>query len=486
MNSRTAVVVGIAMTWTWALVLGLWTPRGPLTTAEALWSIGISLLVGIAVGRLSGVRIMLLLVPLMFIAVVEVVRLDAVGPTVDAPRLSTYGIIAVVTGRLTAGLLTVLPLTVGVGLGLLGHGVASGTTRPSLGRAGRVSTGIGTLAVVLLAAAVALPASTAAIVDSDGDPVPDSIAELSTVEIDGISHPVMIRSHDVGNPVLLFLAGGPGGAERGAMRNHLEALERHVTVVTWDQRGAGTSYRNLDPTDTLTLDGYVADAIALSEHLRERFAQESILLLGQSWGSTLGVLAVQERPDLYSAFVGTGQMVSQRETDRLFWRDTLAWAQARDDVALVGELEAIGPPPYDRMLDYETALTHEHDVYPYDRSPNAEGAGGFSENLIAEEHTLLDEVHVLAAFMDTFSVLYPQLQEIDFRETATSFEIPLFFVQGAHEAGGRAELFEEWYGMIEAPQVGRVTLPTAGHRPLFEQPDAFVEYIVDTVLPEAT
>ncbi|MEZ4596769.1 MAG: hypothetical protein R3C32_07950 [Chloroflexota bacterium] len=40
------------------------------------------------------------------------------------------------------------------------------------------------------------------------------------------------------------------------------------------------------------------------------------------------MLAVQRRPDLYHAFVGTGQMVSQRETDIMFWEDTLAWADA--------------------------------------------------------------------------------------------------------------------------------------------------------------
>ena len=62
------------------------------------------------------------------------------------------------------------------------------------------------------------------------------------------------------------------------MRKHLPALERHFTVVTWDQRGAGKSYPALDPVGTLTLDSVVADTLAVSDHLRGRFGQDRIYL----------------------------------------------------------------------------------------------------------------------------------------------------------------------------------------------------------------
>ncbi len=216
----------------------------------------------------------------------------------------------------------------------------------------------------------------------------------------------------------------------------------HFTVVTWDQRGAGTSYDELDPTATVTLDGYVADTIAVTNYLRDRFGQDDIYLLGQSWGTTLGVLAVQEQPELYRAFIGTGQMVSQRATDRIFYEDTLAWAArtGRDDLADRARRMPARRPTR-RCSRYETALSHEQDVYPYDHSGNSEGAGQMSENLLVEEYALIDQVHVLGAFMDTFAALYPQLQEIDFRTSATDFAVPMFFVQGAHEARGRAEPF---------------------------------------------
>jgi pimeloyl-ACP methyl ester carboxylesterase len=296
----------------------------------------------------------------------------------------------------------------------------------------------------------------------------------------------LIRGHSVENPVLLFLAGGPGGSEMGAMRRHLPGLEEHFTVVTFDQRGAGKSYPTIDPTSTLTVNSSIDDVVAVTNYLRDRFETDRVYLVGQSWGSILGVLAVQDHPELFEAFIGVGQMVSPVDTDRIFYADTLAWARETGNTGLGGDLEAIGPPPYDDMLNYEIALSHEHEVYPYDHSANSEGAGGFSENLFVEEYTLTEQVHALGAFMDTFQVLYPQIQDIDFRETATEFEIPMFFVEGAHEAGGRAEPFAEWYPTITAPMKDTVVLDTSGHRSMFEQPDEFVAYMVDTVLNDSS
>lgn len=58
------------------------------------------------------------------------------------------------------------------------------------------------------------------------------------------------------------------------------------------------------------------------------------------------MLAVQQRPDLYHAWIGSGQMVSQRETDRLLYSDVLALAERTGNTALTGQMLAFGEPPY--------------------------------------------------------------------------------------------------------------------------------------------
>jgi pimeloyl-ACP methyl ester carboxylesterase len=333
------------------------------------------------------------------------------------------------------------------------------------------------VALVVVAALIARPATTPPIVGPDGGPLPGSIAELTTVRIGGHEQALMIRGRSVDSPVLLFLAGGPGGTEIGAMRADTD-LEQDFVVVTWDQRGTGKSYAALDPTATLTLEQTIADTIELTDYLRQRFDEDRIYLVGQSWGSTLGVLAAQRRPELYHAFVGSGQMVSQRETDVMFWEDTLAWAERSGDEALAATLRENGPPPYDTLLLYEPALSHEHDWNPY---PELDVSKEMPGNLFVVENSLMDRVNGLRGFLDTFSVLYPQLQGIDFRRDVPSLDVPVYMVAGQHEARGRAVPADEWFAALEAPSKERIVFDASGHRPNFEQPGRFAEVMRDVL-----
>ncbi len=471
--------VGVVTAAGWGLLAAAWTPRGPQTTGEAVGSVVLGLVVGLVAGVVSGSRWSLLAAPLAFAVALELARAGVEGPSVDRPVPSTYGVIALVTGRGVHGLLTLVPLWAGAAWG-------SGITRRLRHRTGhpgivRLLPPRGHAVVLLLLAALVvglvLPGRTAPVTDGSGNVVPGSIAELTRVEAGGRQLGLMVRGYDASAPVLLFLAGGPGGSELGAMAGH--PLERDLVVATLDQRGTGTSYDALDPTPTYTLDSAVLDVIEVAEQLCERFDQDRIVLAGQSWGSLLGVLAVRARPDLFHAFVGTGQMVDPAATDRIFYEDTLAWAERTGNAGLVADLAAVGPPPYDDVLHYETALGYEHEVYPYDRSANAEGAGGFSEHVLAGEYTLLEKAHNLLAFLDTYAVLYPQLQETDLRRQAPRLEVPVLLVEGAHEARGRAEPRDAWFAGLAAPAKEQVELGTSGHRGIFEQPEAFRSAVVD-------
>ncbi|HSK32630.1 MAG TPA: alpha/beta hydrolase [Propionicimonas sp.] len=456
---------------------GLWTPRGPVTVAESLATMLLAAVAGVGAGWLLRSRLGVLALPILYAVAFEVTRLPAQGPTVDMLNVGgIYGWLAAVSGRGVHGLLVFPALVAG---GLVGGAIARSRRSGRLTGGRRVleaaSIGLAALAVVAVGITVLIPARTEPIRGADGTVVPGGIAELTRVPVTGGALKVLIRGTSDSNPILLFLAGGPGGSEFGAMRRHGQALEQDFVVATLDQRGTGSSYDQLEPLATHTLANAVTDVIEISDYLRTRFGQQQVHLVGQSWGTIIGVLAAEQRPDLFATFVGVGQMVDIAETDRIFYDDTLAWARESGNSAFVAQLEAAGPPPYADLLDYPMVFAHEQEVYGYDHSVNAEGAGQMVENLPVSEYSPLDTVNIVRGLLDTFSVLYPQLQDLDLRRSAAELKVPVYIVEGRFEPRGRKDLARDWFDHLKAPEKRWVEFETSGHRPLFEQPAEFAQ-----------
>ena len=476
-DQRIGLATALTLAAAFAVISAWWTPRGPVTTAQALVSMGAALLVGVAIGLAMGNRWSLLLGPAVFVVVFELARVGIDGPTVDAIDLSSlYGVLAFVLGRVVHGLLVLAPMMLGSAYGwwLAGR---LGRAASDRGAASWALIGLLTVTLAVSAFFIARPATTAPILDADGEVLAGSVAELTTVTIGGHDQVMMIRGRSIDNPVLLYLTGGPGGTDLGAMRADV-GLEQSFVVVTWDQRGAGKSYPAIDPTETLTLDQMVSDTIEVTDHLRERFGEDRIYLVGQSWGSTLGALAAQQRPDLYHAFVGVGQMVSQRVTDVMFWEDALSWAERIGEEGLAESLRANGPPPYDNLNHYAPVVSYEHDWNSY---PEFDPANEMPAILFVPEYTMMDRLNAFRGFLDTNGTLYPQLQGLDFRTDIAELDVPYYMVLGEHEARGRAVLAEEWYEMLDAPSKQRVIFDGGGHRAHFDRPALFAG-LMDQVL----
>jgi len=474
--------VAIAIGTVTALISSLPMPRGPVSSGEGLIVIGVSVAIGVAAGYLMRSRWALVLAPLAYVVAYEVSRLGIAGATMDGLRFDTaYGIAAFAVGRGFHGLIALFPMVVGVSIGLA---FSRPRTLMSL-----LPTGILALAVAGLAVLVALPASTPPILGANGQPEPGSIAELSTVELGGREQGISIRASDPDDPVLLYLSGGPGQTDLAFGRVLLEPLTRDFVVVVWDQRGTGTSYGALDPAASLTLDQAVADTIELSTYLATRFDEERIYLLGESWGTTLGVLAVQQRPDLYHAYIGSGQMVSQRVTDQIIWRDLLAYADRTGDGRLYDEILTLGEPPYrdtpwanSIVMGYYPLLeTPYTPPAPYIERGTASNLGPYT--VLASEYSFVDKANVIRGLLDMFSIMYPQLQPIDFRADVPELEVPVWVLDGAHEIRGRRKLALEWFEGLAAPSKELITYADAGHSVVFEQADAFHRLMLDEIVP---
>jgi pimeloyl-ACP methyl ester carboxylesterase len=404
-----------------ALLTGVFIPFGPITNTQ-VWIVMLSSLgIGLFAGWLTRTSWAMLLAPLTYILIFELVRYNGLLPTTGALRLdNSYGLLALIMGRGFHGLVGLLPMVLGAGLGLYlvrdQSGQPAGTGSAVLKALPLVIMGIVVVAVAVLNA---IPARTPPILDADGEPVPGSIAELTAVSLGGQEQTIMVRAYSPELPVLLYLSGGPGHSDLPYSRVLLEDITQDFVVVSWDQRGAGKSYPALAPVETLTLDQAVADTIELTNYLRQRFDEEKIYLMGESWGTTLGVLAVQQQPELFHAWIASGQMVSQRETDRQLYRDILALAARNGDTELAEQMTAFGEPPY-ADTPYPNAVVMAHydalgQPYtpPQDYIERGTAANLGPWALFGSEYNLVEKVNVLRGLIDTFTIMYPQIQEIE-------------------------------------------------------------------------
>lgn len=181
-----------------------------------------------------GLRWSVLLAPITFAIALEIARAGTPGPTVEAFQPgSTYGLIAIVVGRGFTYLLAIMPMLVGASLGAA---LAAQFGRPGVRAPGRLGwglTSIWVLALLAIGYGLLQPATTAPIPAADGRPLDGSVAELTSVRLGGHDQALMIRGRSDENPVLLHLAGGPGGTDLGAMRADA-GLEGDFIVVPWE------------------------------------------------------------------------------------------------------------------------------------------------------------------------------------------------------------------------------------------------------------
>ena len=102
-------------------------------------------------------------------------------------------------------------------------------------------------------------------------------------------------------------------------------------------------------------------------------------------------------------------------------------------------------------------------------------------SLFVGEYTLAEQLRGMAAIAETFDVLYPQLAGTDFRTDVARLEVPVYLVEGTHEAAGRERLAREWFDTLAAPSKDYVVFDHSGHTPPYDEPGRFADLMSDVV-----
>jgi pimeloyl-ACP methyl ester carboxylesterase len=296
---------------------------------------------------------------------------------------------------------------------------------------------------------------------------PEAISSLEKREIGGVEQWILIRGHDRSKPVVLFLHGGPGMPAMYLAHAFQRALERDFVVVHWDRRGAGKSFDAWSPD--LSVSQTLEDTYELTQKLRARFGDRRIYIVGHSWGTYLGLLAVRGHPEYYAAFVGMGQLAGTRDEVRALRRELVDQAAAE-----LGDSELQA-----RAADASVEIT-EDDLFRSGGELYASRSFWpiLKTGLAAPEYTLRDALNVkkgadlVGRHMEYDVVPRPSEGEIQ------KVDVPVFFFLGRHDFNTPSQLAAEYLGRLEAPLKRLVWFEQSAHFPFFEEPNRFHQELV--------
>jgi pimeloyl-ACP methyl ester carboxylesterase len=247
--------------------------------------------------------------------------------------------------------------------------------------------------------------------------------------------------------------------------------------VNWDQPGSGKSYY---AAKNITVDTYVEDGYALTQYLLNRFAQDKIYLVGESWGSALGIFLIDKSPELYHTFIGTGQMIAFVETEIMDYELALKIAREKGDAEKIDKLTANGSPPYYgndvtwKSADYLNYLSSYMAQNPAIKN------GGYNtfRDLFSGEYGIIDKINYLRGIVNTFNHVYPQLYETDMRTDYTDLAVPVYFFLGRHDVNAPASLTEKYFEVLNAPHKEIIWFEHSGHSPWINESSIFVSELL--------
>ncbi len=313
---------------------------------------------------------------------------------------------------------------------------------------------------------------------------PNGISEAGFVKVRGVEQWVQIRGEDRNNPVILFLHGGPGYTAIPFNYPTMRAWERHFTIVDWDQRGAGRTYirhgRSHGPDHTI--DSMVKDGVVMAEYARRRLNKDKVIVLGHSWGSILGTELVRRRPDLFHAYVGTGQVVELQQNEiRSYW-GLMERVRAAGDKKAEAELKAIGAPPYAR----NEQMGRERNVLQRFPPPlEKDWTQTERMNLLFAPGYSLRDGWDMTHQQDLGGTLMNEVMKYDVTANGVKFDVPMFYITGAEDLMTPTSVLVEYFPKVRAPHKDLVLIPGAGHHAVNVASDEFLSQMIRRVRPWA-
>lgn len=308
-----------------------------------------------------------------------------------------------------------------------------------------------------------------------------AVSELKKIIIGGVEEWLLIRGENINNPLLLLVHGGPGAAQIGFNRDYQQDLEKHFIVVNWDQRGAGLSYSKKIPVETMNINQFLHDLNDITVYLKKEFQKEKIILVGHSWGSLLGMLAIHNYPEHYIHYFGVSQVVSMSIAEALSYDLLVERAIERNHEKAVKKLKEIGKPPWDHL---KSDRIHQKYTEEFGGGISHDGKliKDFVKKLIkSKEYTLFDLVRQVKGQLFSMKTMINELREFDLNNEVQLVHVPVTMIMGRHDLTVPHQPTQEFFEKLQAPNKEWVFFEQSAHSPNYEELEKFTQKVIETI-----
>ncbi|MEK5038354.1 alpha/beta fold hydrolase [Sporosarcina sp. FSL K6-3457] len=298
-----------------------------------------------------------------------------------------------------------------------------------------------------------------------------------TIIINEIRHGYIMCEQDKKAPVILYLHGGPGSPEYPIFQSQLNSSYLcEFNVCYYDHRGCGLSFNK---KSELSLDLLIEDILDITKYLIEKYDKKKIILVAHSFGTYLGIKAVQSHPEYYSAYVGISQITNVRESEKRIYNDLLQVCKEKKDYKgrkLLKKNKRSSSKLSNHYMQnvkgrllkrYQLGLTRE----PLPTYFMIQKLFSFPQ------YSFKNKLEYCKGLIHSSRLLFSMTKDINLFQNSCDFKVPIYFIHGIYDYQVSLPLGKEYFGQLDSPKKELIIFEESAHFPNFEEPDKFNEIL---------